>query len=155
MNLINIIAISLTILVWFHPWMGLQTFRKVIGITLFLELFYLIGSYLLDWPFPTPLVLVQLFVVTVWGVVLGIVFSRVWPLPSQKGFERIFRTFMVAVPALGFGMGFQLLLQGAQATQAIYLIFALAAWLGSGHFMRETTAKKGSIIKKSRLQVKS
>ncbi|WP_245830992.1 hypothetical protein [Sediminibacillus massiliensis] len=143
MNVINIVAISLTILVWFHPMMGLLTFRKVIGITLFLELFYLIGSYLLDWPFPTPYVLIQLFVVTVWGVVLGIVFSRIWPLPSHKGLERIFRTFLVVIPALGLGMGLQVLLQGAQATQAIYLIFALSAWLGSGHFVRGAAENYG------------
>ncbi|WP_235162490.1 MULTISPECIES: hypothetical protein [Sediminibacillus] len=142
MDLINIIAISATVLVWFHPWMGLQTFRKAIGITLFLELFYLIGSYALDWPFPTPLVLIQLFVVTVWGVLLGIAFSRIWPLPSHKGFERIFRTFLVVIPALGLGMGLQVLLQGAQATQAIYLIFALSAWLGSGHFIRRAATEE-------------
>lgn len=33
-------------------------------------------------------------------------------------------------------MGLHVLLQGANATQAIYLIFALAAWIGSGQFVK-------------------
>ncbi|SES91080.1 hypothetical protein SAMN05216389_103147 [Oceanobacillus limi] len=134
-----LLASSVALFYIFHPWVNLKTFQKVIGITLFLELFYLVGHYLMSWPFPTPIVLGQLFVVSGLGVALGIFFSRLWPLPTHKGFERIFRTFLIVVPSLGLGMGLQVLLQGAQATQAIYLIFALAAWIGSGHFVREDT----------------
>ncbi|UOQ84347.1 hypothetical protein [Gracilibacillus salinarum] len=131
------IAGLLVILYILHPWFTIQTFQKVIGITFFLELFYLTGHYLMAWPFPTPLILVQLFVVSGLGVVLGVVFSRIWPLPLEKGFERIIRTFLIVIPSLGLGMGLQVLLQGTQPTQAIYLLFALAAWLGSGRFVRE------------------
>ncbi len=119
-----------------HPWLNLIAFRKVIGITLFLEIFYLLGHYIMGWPFPAPIILLQLFVVTGLGVALGIFYSRLWPLPQNKGFERIFRTFLIVVPSLGLGMGLQVFLQGAFATQAIYLIFALSAWLGSGHFVK-------------------
>ncbi|SER61027.1 hypothetical protein SAMN04487944_10712 [Gracilibacillus ureilyticus] len=137
----TVIMAAITILLYlFHPWMNLGTFQKVIGITLFLEIFYLVGHYLMKWPFPTPVVLIQIFIVTGLGVALGVLFSRIWPLPYDKGFERILRTFLLVIPALGFGMGLQVLMQGAQATQAIYLIFGCAAWLGSGRFVREKEA---------------
>ncbi|RPF50067.1 hypothetical protein [Aquisalibacillus elongatus] len=118
------------------PWMTLKTVQRAVGITLFLQIFYLMGHYVMEWPFPTPLVLIQLLVASSLGVALGVCFSKVWPLPLNKGFERIFRTFLIVIPSLGLGMGLQILLQGAQATQAIYLIFALAAWIGSGQFVR-------------------
>lgn len=140
MNWTLVLAVLLIVLYLFHPWMNIKTFQKVIGITLFLEIFYLIGHYLMNWPFPTPITLVQLFVVSGMGVALGVFFSRIWPLPLEKGFERIFRTFLIAIPSLGFGMGLQVILQGAHATQAIYLIFALAAWLGSSRFVRQDKA---------------
>ncbi|MUK87543.1 hypothetical protein GMD78_03895 [Ornithinibacillus sp. L9] len=137
-----LLGIGVVLLYLAHPWMNINAFRKVIGITLFLEVFYLIGHYIMEWPFPTPNVLLQLFVVSGLGVALGIFFSRLWPLPPHKGFERIFRTFLLVIPALGLGMGLQVFLQGAYATQAIYLIFAMAAWLGSGHFVRNETETK-------------
>lgn len=90
------------------------------------------------WPFPTPKVIMQILVVVGTGIAIGVIFSRIWPLPEKKGFERIARTFLIVVPALGLGIGFQVLLQGQYATQALYLIFALATWLGSGHFIRKT-----------------
>lgn len=124
------------------PWMNLKTVQRAVGITLFLEVFYLLGHYIMDWPFPTPLVLVQLLVVSSLGVALGVCFSKIWPLPLHKGFERIFRTFLIVIPALGLGMGLQVFLQGVQATQAIYLIFALAAWIGSGQFVKMEEEKQ-------------
>lgn len=120
----------------FQPKLGLKLFRKVVGITFFLELFYLVGHYMMEWPFPYPLSLLQIFITAGLGVLLGAVFSMVWPLPLRPGFERIMRTFLLVIPALGLGVGLQVLLQGNQPTQAIYLIFALAAWLGSGHIVR-------------------
>ncbi|ENH95837.1 hypothetical protein J416_14031 [Gracilibacillus halophilus YIM-C55.5] len=128
-----------------HPWFDLKTFQKIVGITLFLEIFYVIGHYLMEWPFPTPVVLLQLFVTSGLGVMLGVCFSRLWPLPHEKGFERILRTFFIVIPSLGFGMALQVTLQGAEATQAIYLIFACAAWLGSGRFVRQTDERKDGI----------
>ncbi|MFD2639364.1 hypothetical protein [Piscibacillus salipiscarius] len=127
----------LAILVYLlSPWMNMKTVQRAIGITLFLEIFYLSGHYIMEWPFPTPLILMQLLVVSSLGVALGVCFSKIWPLPLHKGFERIFRTFLIVIPSLGLGMGLHVLLQGANATQAIYLIFALAAWIGSGQFVK-------------------
>ncbi len=119
-----------------HPYFNLLAVKKVVGITLFIEIFYLIGHYTSGWPFPTPKIILQFIIVISTGVALGVIFSRLWPLPQKKGFERIFRTFLIVVPALGLGIGMQLLLQGQYATQALYLIFALSAWLGSGHFIK-------------------
>ncbi|SET99642.1 hypothetical protein SAMN05421676_11388 [Salinibacillus kushneri] len=136
--LILFLFIVLTLLYIFHPHLNLLAIKKVLGITLFVELFYLIGHYMSGWPFPTPAVILQLLIVVATGVATGVVFSRVWPLPDKKGFERIARTLLIMVPALGLGIGMQLLLQGQYATQALYLIFALSTWLGSGHFIRKT-----------------
>ncbi len=129
---------GLTFLLYaFQPLLDLRVIRKVLGITLFLELFYLCGHYFAGWPFPTPLVILQILITVGLGVALGVIYARVWPLPARPGFERIIRTFLLVIPALGIGFGLQALLQGMEATQAIYLLFALSAWLGSGHFVRK------------------
>jgi hypothetical protein len=131
---------ALTIMLFiFVPYLDLKALRKAIGITLFLEIFYLIGHYIFTWPFPSPAIFLQLFTVVGLGVAVGVIFSRIWPISPQKGFERIVRTLLIVIPSLGLGVGLQVLLQGQQATQAIYLIFALATWLGSGHFVRQET----------------
>lgn len=130
------LTVLTVILYLLHPYLDLLVIRKVLGIALFLQLFYLIGHYLTGWPFPTPMVVLQIFLVVALGVALGVIFARIWPLAPNPGLERIIRTFLIVTPALGLGIGLQILLQGRQATQAIYLVFALSAWLGSGHFMR-------------------
>ncbi|TCT24608.1 hypothetical protein EDD68_10562 [Melghiribacillus thermohalophilus] len=129
-------AVTTLVLFIVHPYLDLVVLKKVFGIALFLELFYLIGSYLSGWPFPTPEVIIQLIIVVALGVALGVIFSKIWPLPDRKGMERMARTILIVIPALGLGVGLQLILQGQSATQAIYLIFALSAWLGSGHFVK-------------------
>jgi len=126
------------VLYLFHPHLDRSVLKNVLGMLLFLELFYLIGYYILSWPFPAPIVVIQLLIVIALGMALGTIFSYFWPLTSAKGFERVIRTLLLTIPALGLGIGLQVLLQGNQATQAIYLIFALAAWLGSGRFVRQT-----------------
>lgn len=131
-----LLAVLTIALFLFQPYLDARVLRKALGIALFLELFYLVGHYMAGWPFPTPLVVVQIFTVVGLGVALGVVFSRVWPLSPRPGFERVIRTLLLIIPALGLGMGLQVLLQGRQAYQAIYLIFALSTWLGSGHFVR-------------------
>lgn len=125
---------------FFNPYLNRIVVKKVLGITLFVEIFYLIGHYISDWPFPSPEVILQIVIVVAIGVAIGVIFSRIWPLPEKKGFERIFRTFLIVVPALGIGIGLQLLLQGQNPTQALYLVFALASWLGSGHFIKKVEA---------------
>ncbi|MCF6094973.1 hypothetical protein L1765_13485 [Microaerobacter geothermalis] len=139
--ILGILAIGIYM---FTPMLDLRVVRKAVGIIFFLELFYIIGYYLMGWPFPTPLVIMQIFIVVGLGVALGVVFSRAWPLSPRPGFERVMRTLLLVIPSLGLGIGLQLLLQGNEATQAIYLMFALSAWLGSGHFVRkeETGPKK-------------
>lgn len=129
-------AILTALLYLFLPMIDLKVVRKALGISLFLDLFYLIGYYFADWPFPSPVVIFQILIVVGLGVALGVVFSKIWPLPARAGLERVIRTFLIVTPALGLGVGLQILIQGNQATQAIYLIFAIAAWLGSGHFIR-------------------
>jgi len=131
------LGVAVAALYVFQPYLGARVLKNALGMALFLELFYLIGHYLAGWPFPNPLVIIQLLIVVALGMALGAVFSRIWPLPSAPGFERVIRTLLLVIPALGLGVGLQLLLQGSQATQAIYLIFALAAWLGSGRFIRQ------------------
>ncbi len=133
-----VFSLLLVLLYWFHPYLSTLVIRKAVGIALFLDIFYVIGALLSEsWPFPTPLVLLQILIVVGLGVALGVVFSRIWPLAPKPGFERIMRTLLIFIPSLGLGIGLQLALQGKQPTQAIYLIFALSAWLGSGHFIRK------------------
>jgi hypothetical protein len=128
-------AITLTIYI-FVPFINLQVVRRALGLTLIVDLFYLIGHYLAAWPFPDWLVLLQIAVIIFLGTALGVIFSKLWPIPPKKGFERILRTLLIVIPALGIGVVLQLLLQGGTATQAIYIIFALASWLASGFFVR-------------------
>lgn len=118
-------------------YLDLRVVKKALGIALVLELFYVFGHLLFDWPFPTSLVMIQIIIVVFLGVALGVIFSRYWPIPRKKGFERILRTFLLVVPALGLGIGLQILLQGPLATQGLYLIFAFSSWLGSGHFIKK------------------
>lgn len=129
-------GIVTVVLYMFQPYLDLRVIQKALGIALFLELFYVFGSFIAGWPFPNPEVIYQIIVVSGLGVALGVIFSRIWPLPPHKGMERIMRTLLIVIPALGLGVGLQLLLQGNSATQAIYLMFALSAWLGSGHFIK-------------------
>lgn len=123
-------------LMFLHPNLGLNAIRKTLGLALFLQLFYVIGSYLGGWPFPHPGTFLQLLIVSGLGISLGAIFSKVWPLPPNKGIERVARTLLLTIPALGLGIGLQVLLQGSSPTQALYLIFSLASWLGSGANVR-------------------
>lgn len=130
--------LALTITLYLsQPYLDSRVLRKTIGIAFFLEIFYLVGHYLAGWPFPTPLAIAQIAITVGLGVALGVVYSRVWPLTPQVGIERIIRTLLVVIPSLGLGIGLQVLLQGKEASMAIYLIFALSTWLGSGHFMKK------------------
>ncbi len=134
----TLILLVLTIILYLsQPYLDSRALRKAIGIAFFLELFYLVGHYLSGWPFPTPLAIIQIATTVGLGVALGVIYSRVWPLTPKVGFERVIRTLLVVIPSLGLGIGLQVLLQGKQASMAIYLIFALAAWLGSGHFIKK------------------
>lgn len=144
-----ILAIICALLYITIPVLDVRVMRKAIGIILFLQVFYLIGHFLAGWPFPTPLVIFQIVIIVGLGVALGVGFAKVWPMSPKPGFERIVRTLLLVIPSLGLGIGFQLLLQGNQANQAIYIMFALSAWLGSGHFIRQESnvgpSKQGEV----------
>ena len=120
-----------------HSVFDWRVLKKVLGISLFLELFYLLGYYLFAWPFPSAINIIQIIFVVFLGVLLGVLFSMIWPISPQAGLERVIRTVLIVAPSLGLGVGLQLLLQGKEATQAIYLIFAVSSWLGSGHYVRQ------------------
>ncbi len=107
--------------------------RLLVGISGFLFLFYTVGHYLTGWPFPTPLDLLRIASAVVLGGLLGLIFSRFWPLPPKPGLERIFRIFFLLLPALLFGYALQVFLS---ANQALSIILPLSAWLGSGLIVR-------------------
>jgi len=111
----------------------LRLLRLLVGISAFLFLFYVVGHYLTGWPFPTPLDLLRIASAVMLGGLLGLVFSRFWPLPPKPGFERIFRIFFLLLPALLFGYALQVL---TGANQALSIILPLSAWLGSGLIIR-------------------
>ncbi len=118
------------------PNLWLKTLRTGVGVALFFFLFYIVGHYLWQFPFPEPMDLFQILIVSLGGVLLGVAFSRVWPLPPRPGFERIVRVFLLMIPALGIGLALHVWLQGPRPERALYLVFALAAWLGSGYIVR-------------------
>lgn len=108
----TLILASITVILYFSlPYLDGRVLRKALGIAFFLELFYLVGHYLASWPFPTPLVIFQIAITVGLGVALGVVYSKIWPLTSKVGFERIIRTLLIVIPSLGLGIGLQVLLQ--------------------------------------------
>lgn len=138
-----ITAICAVVLYATVPLLDLKVLKRMLGIALFVELFYVLGHYMAGWTFPSPWVIVQMVTSVALGVGLGVGFSKIWPISPKPGFERIVRTLLLVIPALGIGIGLQVLMQGNQAQQAIYLIFAVAAWLGSGHFVRREPVGEG------------
>ncbi len=77
---------SLTVvLCWLHSYLNLLVIRKALAIVLFLEIFYLIGHYTSGWPFPSPVIMLQILNAVGLGVALGVVFSRIWPLAPKPG----------------------------------------------------------------------
>ncbi|GIW35767.1 hypothetical protein [Meiothermus sp.] len=119
--------------VYVPPDLTLRLLRLLLGISGFLFLFYTVGHYLTGWPFPTPVDLLRIASAVVLGGLLGLVFSRFWPLPPKPGLERIFRIFFLLLPALLFGYALQVFLG---ANQALSIILPLSAWLGSGLIIR-------------------
>ena len=113
------------------------------GIYLGVGLFYLLGSPVFGFAVPTPLQMLHLLLAVLLGSGLGVGFAWFWPLPPARGWERVVRTLLLSIPALGLGLTLQLLLQGPQAQQALFLVFALAAWLASGFIARLPAAERG------------
>ncbi|MFW5911587.1 MAG: hypothetical protein ACOCSD_04095 [Halolamina sp.] len=118
--------------------------RRALGVALGLQLFYLIAPSL--WPVPPLTVgsVVAIVVVSFLGVWLGVVFSYVAPRPVEKGLPRVIRTALLTVPAMGIGIAIQLVVAGPQGSRAYHVMFALAAWLGSGFIRQEADDADGS-----------
>lgn len=105
--------------------------RRTLGIALALFAFYLLVPSF--WEIP-PLRLrdvLAILTVVFLGVLLGVAFGRVWPLPPETGLPRVFRTVVLTIPALGIGMALHVTIEGAEGVRAYWVMFALAAWLGS------------------------
>ncbi len=134
-----VIGLVTVLLYVLDPELNAGVVRNVFGVAFLLELFYVGGSWVGGWPFPHPLSVTQIVVVVALGMALGVTFARFWPLPEETGFERIIRTFLIGAPAIGIGIGLQILLQGPQSRQALYLVFALSAWLGSVQITESTS----------------
>ncbi|ADD28059.1 hypothetical protein [Meiothermus ruber] len=111
----------------------LRLLRLLVGMSAFLFLFYVVGHYLTGWPFPTPFDLLRIASAVVLGGLLGLIFSRFWPLPPTPGLERIFRIFFMLLPALLFGYALQVF---SGANQALSIILPLSAWISSGLIIR-------------------
>lgn len=113
-----------------------QSTRRALAVALGLQLFYVVAPSL--WPVPPLTVgsVLAIVVVSFLGVWLGVVFSYVAPRPAEKGIPRVIRTALLTVPAMGIGIAIQLIVAGPQGGRAYHVMFALAAWLGSG-FIRE------------------
>ena len=118
------------------PPLFLRWVHQALGLSLALSLFYLLAHYAWKLPFPTVRVLFTITSVVFLGTLLGLLFARVWPLPPQPGWERVVRTILLVIPALGIGLFLQAGL-APRGERAYYLIFALSAWLGSGLIVGE------------------
>lgn len=116
--------------------LALRAVRRALGIAVFLELFYLAAPSVWDIPPLAGRDVVLILVVSFLGVALGVAFSFFAPLPAEKGLPRVIRTVLLTIPALGIGIAIQLAVEGPQGARAFHVMFALAAWLGSG-FVRE------------------
>lgn len=110
--------------------------RRALGLSFLLYIFYLFASLYWEMPAPTVPVLAAILLVVSLGVFLGVAFSHVWPLPYRHGWPRVIRTVLLTVPAIGFGLFVHLVVGGPRAGRAYWIMFALAAWLGST-FIRE------------------
>lgn len=109
----------------------LWTVRRTLGISLGLFAFYLLAPTLWDVPPLSTRDVLAIVGVVFLGVLLGIGISYFWPLPTKSGVPRAIRTAIFAIPALGIGMAIHVSLEGAEASRAYWIMFAVAALLGS------------------------
>lgn len=119
--------------------------RRALGVALVLELFYIVAPLLWDIEPLSAASVLAIIVVSFVGVWLGIAFSYVAPMPAEKGLPRVIRTVLLTVPALGIGIAIQLLVAGPQGERAYHIMFALAAWLGSGFIREEDDEADGEV----------
>lgn len=110
--------------------------RRTLGVALALDVFYLVAALVWDLPPLTAGDVLDILAVVFLGVLLGVGFSYLAPVPERKGLPRVIRTLLLTVPAIGIGIAVQVVLGGPAAERAYFIMFALAAWLGS-LFVRE------------------
>ncbi|AFV75657.1 hypothetical protein YIM1640_08420 [Thermus oshimai] len=113
--------------------------RFFLGSLSLLFAFYLLGHYLLGFPFPTPLHLFQVALGVGIGMGLGLLYHRLWPLPPP-GLGRVVRLFVLLPPAFMLGIGLLILFQ---AQVALHFIVPLFAWLTPDHGPRPDPTPKG------------
>jgi len=107
----------------------MKLLRFYLGSLSALFAFYLLGHYLLGFPFPTPQILLQIALGVALGLGLGLLYHRIWPLPPP-GLGRVVRLFVLLPPAFVLGVGLVVLFQ---AQVALPYIVPLIAWLTPSH----------------------
>ncbi|WP_117238432.1 hypothetical protein [Thermus sediminis] len=107
----------------------MKLLRFYLGSLSALFAFYLLGHYLLGLPFPTPRILFQIALGATLGLLLGLLYHRIWPLPPP-GLGRVVRLFVLLPPAFILGVGLVVLVQ---AQVALHYIIPLVAWLTPSH----------------------
>lgn len=117
--------------------------RRTLGISLVLYVFYLVVPSFWAVPPLTGEATLAIMTVVFLGVLLGVAFSRVWPVPAEKGLPRVLRTVVLSFPALGIGMSLQVTIEGAEPSRAYFVMFALAAWLGSAWLVADPVEEEG------------
>lgn len=107
---------------------ALPVLRFWLGLNLVLFALYLLAPLLSPGSAPlTPRGVLESFMLTGAGLLLGQAYARYWPLPPRPGFVSVVRALLLAIPAVGLSMAIGLLLQ----PQAAALSLALAAFLGA------------------------
>lgn len=119
--------------------MGLKLLRFYLGSLSAFFAFYLLGHYLLGFPFPTPGVLFQIALGAALGLGLGLLYHRIWPLPPP-GLGRVVRLFVLLPPAFVLGMGLVVLFQ---AQVALHFLVPLVAWLTPEYGPKDRPTPKG------------
>lgn len=107
----------------------MKLLRFYLGSLSALFAFYLLGHYLLGFPFPNPGILFQIALGVALGLLLGLLYHRIWPLPPP-GWGRVVRLFVLLPPAFVLGVGLVVLFQ---AQVALHYIVPLIAWLTPSH----------------------
>lgn len=106
----------------------LPVVRFWLGLNLILFAVYLVLPLWSDTGAPlTPRGVVESFVLTGAGLLLGRAYARYWPLPAHPGFVSVVRMLLLAIPAVGLSLAVGLLFQPEVAA----LSLALSAFLGA------------------------
>ena len=89
----------------------------------------------------TPRGMLESFLLTGFGLTLGLLYARYWPLPERPGFASIIRSLLLTIPALGFSLALGLLFQPQVSALTVALAAFLGAHLKPAHKSAGTTAQ--------------